>query len=177
MNFGKIVSRYVCAIILFQLSFSAADSAPADKWHSCPDAKKKIELFIRDIEIQSDLDTRVGESLKLAFYVRDNSTCAQSSRLIHKLVALLGDDDDGVRMGAAMALGYIGPAASSAVPALKSAIAHSDALLETGPSPFGLPFNTVLPANTSGDAARTAIFYITRERVPAFQGYVKSEHK
>jgi hypothetical protein len=157
---SRCIGRNLFALGL--AAFLAASNTHAYALADCRGARQKIEWFIRDIKSQTNLDERVGESTDLAYYVRDHSKCAQTQKIMRDVEALLDDDADGVRMGAAMTLGYIGPAAKSAIPALRKTITHSDAIIDADPSP-------ILPVNSSGEAARAAIQMITGENVPGYQ--------
>ena len=103
------VFRCFCVTLSLDLFFAIAGMAHAGDLENCLVARGQIARFVRDIDVQSDRDRRVGEALTLSDYVRGHSVCARHLKTIEKLETLLNDDDDGVRMGAAMALGYVDP--------------------------------------------------------------------
>jgi HEAT repeat protein len=139
-----------------------ASGATAHTANPCTSVRAQIRALIAQIEVEKDSDDRVDKSLNFASYVQQHAACAQSREIVRIIVPLLYDDSDGVRESGAAALGFIGPAARSAVPDLKRAIAHSDALLDADPS-------TLLPSDYSGEVARSAIKKITGESVPSYQ--------
>lgn len=65
--------------------------------------------------------TRTEDARRLAQWVREHAGIADSAD-VDLLASLLADKDDSVRYWAAMSLGYIGPSAQSAVPALEKAL-------------------------------------------------------
>lgn len=143
----------------FAFSASLVNAASAHHPVMCEDT---IHSDIRKINSESDRGKRIDLSTELAFYVRDHPDCKNGSKIVDDLVTLLSDKVDGVRMGAAMALGYIGPPAMRAVPALEKAVKESDAIMDADP-------DTVLPVNSSGEEAREALRKITGKKVPAYQ--------
>src|SRR5438477_2111274 len=126
------------------------------------ECKTAIVKIIDGISAEKDEDTRIGLSLDLAYYFRDHRNCGSDPRTIDNIAALLSDRDDAVRIGAAMALAYIGVPARRAVPALEKAVKDSDAKLDSDTE------NTVLPVTTSGGAARAALRKITHKSVPEY---------
>jgi hypothetical protein len=122
----------------------------------------EVEANVKRIISEPDQDKRIDLSTNLAFYLRAHPDCGRTPKIIGDITGLLDDHVDGVRMGAAMALGYIGPLAVRAVPALEDTIEKSDAIMDASPYPL-------LPPNSSGQAARTALREITGERVPDYQ--------
>jgi len=151
----------------WQISLIASLVLVANSWgvahaQHLKKCREKIESDIQTIVSEPDRDKRIDLSTELAFFVRDHPNCGQSPKIVDKFAALLNDNVDGVRMGAAMALGYIGPPAMRAVPALKAAVKRSDAIMDAEPY-------TLLPPNSSGEAARTALREITGKRVPGYQ--------
>jgi HEAT repeat protein len=139
---------------------SSWQSAHAEHLTRCEAA---IEASVQKVRSEFDRDKRIDLSTELAFQVRAYPNCAQYPRIVDDIAALLDDPADGVRMGAAMALGYIGPPAMRAVPALKRTIKQLDDILDADST------DPVLPVDSSGEEAREAVRKITGEKIPGYQ--------
>jgi len=152
----------ISPLVTMMLLASSGCASPAINQEQA-ECERHVDEAIDSIRLgkQQD-DARIDLSLQLAHYVHDHSSCNGAVSVVDKISGLLEDTLDGVRMGAAMALGYIGPPAAKAVPQLKKVIAKSDAIMDSWPY-------TLLPPESSGSAAREAIREITGERVPDYQ--------
>ncbi len=82
---------------------------------------QKILRAIGQVEKGGTSQRRGDDAMALADVVRDHASVASDPEIIRRLVVLLGDVNDAVRGGAAAALGFIGPKAASAIPALEKA--------------------------------------------------------
>jgi len=82
---------------------------------------REILSAIAQVEKDQTPERRGDDAMALADVVRDHASVASDPDVIRRLVVLLGDGNDAVRGGAAAALGFIGPKAASAIPALEEA--------------------------------------------------------
>jgi hypothetical protein len=156
---GSFASKSNTIVAIIALAMFAGCASETRGETTC---EKDIGQFISMIGTEKNEDMRVDLAIKLADYVQKNPSCGQNERIVDEIAVLLDDRTDGVRMGAAMALGYVGPSAGKSVPLLEKAIRRSDEMMDAYPS-------TLLPPTSSGSAAREAIREITGKRVPDYQ--------
>ena len=81
----------------------------------------EILRAIEQVEKDGTPEQKGEDAMALADVVRAHGSVASDPEIIRRLVVLLGDVNDAVRGGAAAALGFIGPKAASAIPALEEA--------------------------------------------------------
>ena len=81
----------------------------------------EILRAIEQVEKDGTPEQKGEDAMALADVVRAHGSVASDPEIIRRLVVLLGDVNDAVRGGAAAALGFIGPKAVSAIPALEKA--------------------------------------------------------
>jgi HEAT repeat protein len=119
-------------------------------------------MNLQKITVEPNEDKRASVADDLAALLSHNPSCGKSQDVVNKLTLLLKDRNDAVRYGAAESLSAIGPYARASVPALKVALAESDAKLKAG---WNAIWNPVLPTSYSGQAIRDALRSITGENV------------
>lgn len=122
--------------------------------------EKEVLALVHKIDAERDETAQVFLAQDLAYRSYENRDC-KTRRVIRALTALLQNQNDGVRWGAAEALADVGPAAKSAVPALERALRQSDAEL----AKLGGGF---LPTRYSGQAVRVALRKISGRIVPDY---------
>lgn len=111
---GKISCVILVAWIIDGLSYAFSQSGPSPM--------NFIVAETNRIKGESSSVRRTDDAQRLAQWVRENKAKVVDPADIELLAGLLTDKDDSVRYWAAMALGYIGPPAQSAVPALQKAL-------------------------------------------------------
>jgi HEAT repeat protein len=84
-------------------------------------ANSPLAIEIREIKEEPSADARTEDARRLADQVRRHELVASDAD-IELLAEMLSDRDDSVRYWIAMTLGYIGPRAQEAVPALRKAL-------------------------------------------------------
>jgi HEAT repeats len=111
---GKLSCVILIAWIIdgFYPAFSQSGSEPVNV----------IVVETNRIRSESSSARRTDDAQRLADWVRENKAKVVDLADIELIAGLLTDKDDSVRYWAAMALGYIGPPAQSAVPALEKAL-------------------------------------------------------
>jgi hypothetical protein len=85
------------------------------------DSGSLVAIDTSAIKNERSVNARTEDARKLADQVRRNELAVGDAD-IKLLVDMLSDRDDSVRYWIAMALGYIGPRAQAAVPALEKAL-------------------------------------------------------
>jgi HEAT repeat protein len=81
-----------------------------------------VSAAVKRIKVEPSVRTRTAATQRLARRVRRSLSTSVPAVTIEDLSSLLTDRDDSVRFWAAMALGYLGPRAGSAIPALEQAL-------------------------------------------------------
>ncbi len=113
--------RLLGATFLILLVVFSSRTAPANECVSNTDILQRIAAVEKD----TDVNTRTLLAQQLFFVVKRQDSQIHRCEIV-ALTRMLGNKDDGVRMWAANSLGYIGPRAFTAIPALKSAYRLSE---------------------------------------------------
>ena len=103
----------VALAVLFTPGWSFA--RPADDWGS-------VLALVEKIEAEPAVSPRTDEAQRLASAVRSKKGRAAPKNVIQSLADLMADRDDSVRYWVAGALGFLGPQAAAAIPALQTAL-------------------------------------------------------
>jgi hypothetical protein len=143
---------------------SAAVVAPAQEAtaYDFVKCKREVDAFVVQITTSTKPSTPGFAAQDLAQYLDTNAVCGQSPDVVDEVAGLLNSKNDSVRFGAALALANIGPPAGRAVPALRRALAESDAELDEY---FRQSRDYMMPTQYSGVAIRAALKRITGENV------------
>src|ERR1700733_12891310 len=86
--------------------------------HNARKCKSDIESIIRSIDAAKGPNEPGDLAEDLAHYLEENPRCGDSAEIVDEIGALLNNEDDAVRWGAAASLASVGPPARRAVPAL-----------------------------------------------------------
>jgi HEAT repeat protein len=81
-----------------------------------------IDGAIRALKEPGDRKRRVTQAETLSALVQRCPAAASGAGTVQELASLLGDPEDAVRFWVAGALGFIGPKAAAAIPALEKAL-------------------------------------------------------
>jgi hypothetical protein len=116
------------------------------------------------IRASDDAGSRTGFAAQLAEFVAAQRTEAAriDSQVVDDMATLLSDSDDWVRFYGAASLGFVGPAARRAIPALERAFQQSRETMTLHPGQA-----SVFGALSSAGAICTAFTRIDLSRVPA----------
>lgn len=113
-----------------------------------------IFIVAQQIAGGRDEGMRYDIATDLALYVKENPKCGDDDAVVSEIEAMLDDHNDGVEARAAQALGYIGPPAIAAVPALKRALVRYK-------SKVRMIDSVMLPSRSPVDSFEDAIEKIT----------------
>jgi hypothetical protein len=108
---------FVAILIALSLTGSAASSAPSRE-------RKIVDRILKTIdavEKEPDPMKSIDRGAEMAELVRRHASAASDPEIVQRLTNLLAAADDGTRGWAAASLGFIGPRAASAIPALEKA--------------------------------------------------------
>lgn len=141
----------------------AGTTRPSEQGEYCEVAASMVD----QIHNGSDKGERGDIAADLNSFIYYFPECGQNQDMVRNIADLLDDKNDRVRFYAAAALGNIGPAARSAVPALERALRESDAKLDAFVKKRG-PGAVLLPASYSGQAVRAALQKITGKHIPGY---------
>lgn len=124
----------------------------------------RIEEIIQMLHASSDADSRTGFAAQLAEFVAAQRTEAAriDTAIVDDMATLLADGDDWVRFYGAASLGFVGPAARRAIPALEKAFEQSRETMTLHPGQA-----SVFGALSSAGAICTAFTRIDLSRIPA----------
>jgi HEAT repeat protein len=110
------LTAWMTAAVLFGLlSGSGSAANPTEEWEA-------VTTLVDRIKAEAAVTPRTEQAQKLAGLVRSKTGKVAPKRVIRALAGLMEDRDDSVRYWAAMALGYMGPQATDAIPALEKAL-------------------------------------------------------
>ena len=115
------MSAKILANLRFFLVIGLFNITTASIWGADNGIMEKVDAMIQKIEGQKSPE-RTDFALQLSDYIKQQNTANISKDVVARIASLLKDRDDSVRYWAAMALGYIGPKANSAVPQLLTAL-------------------------------------------------------
>ena len=156
----KATSRLFSTLSFFVFVAATGEAnclaAPVNKPRSHCDF---VALLTQQIAAGRDEDMRIYLADDLAEYLRDFPQCGKDQATISDVTRFLEDKNDGVRAGAAQALGNIGPPAKSAIPALERALKQSDAQMQSTTS-------VILPRVSLSDVIKYAIERIRSQKQP-----------
>src|SRR5258705_6465299 len=115
------VPRFFALLVLLPIALaafsgSAAAQAPIDA---------EIASRVANIENAPDTDARIESAAHLAEYIASRGPVEIANinpPIIDDMAQLLGDNEDWVRFYAAASLGFLGPSARPAIPALERAL-------------------------------------------------------
>ena len=108
---------YTASVMILVSMVASATTKPVSKGAIMDEILRAIEQVKKD----GTPERRGEDAMALASVVREHASVASDPEVIRRLVVLLGDANDVVRGGAAAALGFIGPKAATAIPALEKA--------------------------------------------------------
>lgn len=158
----------------FSFIFTAAAALVLTQPASAQDANRpparrnavelRIEEIIQMLRASSDADSRTGFAAQLAEFVAAQRTEAAriDAQVVDDMATLLSDGDDWVRFYGAASLGFVGPAARRAIPALEKALEQSRETMALNAGQ-----TSVFGALSSAGAICTAFTRIDLSRVPA----------
>jgi hypothetical protein len=140
---------YLACLLTAALQVSSTTLNAADKSDA---VTAKIEEMIKDIKADNSWHRMEQAQRLMGFLLQQDQSVVQSldDEAIDDIAALLSDDDDGVRLWAAGALGLIGPRAKRAIPALERALKNAE-----------LPPGAAVTGVWSGSAIQIALNRIT----------------
>jgi HEAT repeat protein len=87
-----------------------------------PDEWGPVMALVEKIKAEPAVNPRTDQAEKLAVVVRRKKGHAAPKNVIRALADLMADRDDSVRYWVAGALGFLGPQAAGAIPALQTAL-------------------------------------------------------
>lgn len=160
----RIQTVVALAVIAF-VSFSPHSKAAEDDPCSCDQVQRSLVLHL---SANHDAGLLIGLNQDFGSFIMEHPNCVWSEPIVEALAALLSHSDDDVRGSAANALGLIGPAAKSAVPALEEALSRADEMVREQWQQSGRPIVFRIP-RYSGQDIRAALEHITGKKVPEFQ--------
>ena len=116
------------------------------------------------LRASSDTDSRTGFAAQLAEFVaaQRGEAARIDAPVVDDMATLLTDADDWVRFYGAASLGFVGPGARRAIPALEKALEESRAEVTMHPGQA-----SVFGALSSAGAICTAFMRIDLNRIPA----------
>jgi len=106
----------MCAALAMGIFFAASVSCQISNGSAADSISAQVDEINRD----SNVITRTQQAEQLSKMVKQLGPSAITDGDIDRLIGLLSDKDDSVRYWAAMSLGYVGPAAKKAIPALQA---------------------------------------------------------
>jgi HEAT repeat protein len=114
----QLASVLLClsSLTFFSLFVNASEEKDND------DVSRTFDQLIKAVQSRVSSDRRIDAAQKLSDLVHTCRSELFSERHIAQLSALLQDENDSVRYWSATALGYLGPRARSAIPALEKAL-------------------------------------------------------
>jgi len=113
----KLMAPFVSVLIALSFAGSPARSAPPRDRRIIQRILKAIEAVEKEVDPVKSLD-RGHEMTEM---VRRHASAASDPEIVRRLANLLALPDDGTRGWAAASLGFIGPKAAAAIPALEKA--------------------------------------------------------
>ncbi len=117
--------RFLLFVFLAPIAFAAM----AAKGAAQPTIDSEIANRVAMIEAAPDTDARIESAAHLAEYIASRGPVEISNidpPVIDDMAALLNDSDDWVRFYVAASLGFLGPSARRAIPALERALARGE---------------------------------------------------
>src|SRR6185437_9552946 len=113
----RLMAQFVSVLIAVSFTGSPARSAPSRDRKIVDEILKAIEAVEKEADPMKSID-RGNEMTEL---VRRHASAASDPEIVRRLTSLLAVPSDGTRGWAAASLGFIGPKAAAAIPALEKA--------------------------------------------------------
>jgi len=133
----RISGRIFCMLLMV---WSVANSSRVYSQSGEVDAMSVVAAEVDKIRSEPSSATRTKYAQRLADEIRQNKLAVSDGADIDLLANLLTDRDDSVRYWIAMALGYLGPRARQAVPALEKALKERECDNSSKTSASGIEF-------------------------------------
>jgi HEAT repeat protein len=103
------------AAIVGLVSESSSAGGQTSEWDA-------VLTLVERIKAEPAVTPRTEKAQELAHVVKEREAKTAPKEVIQALAGLMADRDDSVRYWVAMALGYMGPQADDAIPALEKAL-------------------------------------------------------
>jgi hypothetical protein len=89
---------------------------------AAPEPWQPVQELVTKIKQEPSIRERTEDAYRLVKSVKERAQQKIPDRLLSEITSLMGDRDDSVRYWTATALGYLGPQATAAIPALERAL-------------------------------------------------------